>query len=250
MTFTIGYFDVEIKKIINETPDVKTFHLQKPKGFHHAPGQFCWLTIPSLRNEKDHFPRTPMAIASGINEKELVFSFRNWGFLTEKLFSLQSGDYISISEPLGTSVPLELFESRKVICIAGGTGITPVRSLIRSIKSKKKPDIYYGARSPSDILYKKELHDWESHIIVEQTNGTAEWKGPLGYVTKLLPSTLDSSDIICYICGPYPMMQNAVNVLRKIGFPDDKLYVSLEKVENNEVIGPVFPVSDPNVTLL
>ena len=220
MTLTIHYFDIVIKNIIQETPDVKTFILVKPLNFSHLPGQFCWLTLPSLRNVGDSFPRTPMAIASGIHDNELVFSFRNWGFLTEKFFKLNLGDVLSVSDPLGTAIPLQLFESRDIICIAGGTGLTPVRSLMLSLDSNHKPDLYYGAKTPSDILYREELKSWHSKVIVERSNGSDNWNGDLGYVTKLLPPNLQIKDKICYICGPYPMMQNTVNVLKQLGFPD------------------------------
>lgn len=249
VTLSIKYFDITIGNIIQETPDVKTFILEKPQGFSHLPGQFCWLTLPSLIKPGDSFPRTPMAIASGVHDNELVFSFRNWGYLTEKFFALQPGDVLSVSEPLGTAIPIDLFQTKHIICIAGGTGLTPVRSLMRSMDSNHQPELYYGAKTPSDILYKEQLLLWNSKVIVEQSNGSDDWTGDHGYVTKLLPPDLETKGNICYICGPYPMMQNAINVLKKIGFLDDQLYVSLEKMQDNEVIGPVFPVSDPNVII-
>ena len=131
MAVSLQYFDVTIEKIIIETPAIRTFVLKRPKDFTNLPGQFSWLTLPSLRIGND-FPKTPMAIGSGIDEKELFFSFRDWGYLTKKFFELQKGDKLSISQPLGSSLPLDIFKTSNILCLAGGTGIVPISSFITS----------------------------------------------------------------------------------------------------------------------
>ena len=130
MTDTNRYFDVTIEKIVDETSANKTFFLKKPVDFNNLPGQFCWLTLPEFRVQGGNFPRTPMAVGSGVSENKLIFSFRNWGFLTGKFFGLKVGDTISVSQPLGSPVPVDLFESTSSLLIAGGTGVVPVRSLM------------------------------------------------------------------------------------------------------------------------
>lgn len=248
MTLSLHYFDVSIQKVINETSGIRTFVLKKPEDFNNSPGQFSWLTLPSLRAGVE-FPKTPMAIGSGINEKELIFSFRNWGYLTAQFFELHEGDFLSISEPLGTALPMDLFETKKVLCIAGGTGIVPVRSFISSLNSNDMYKLFYGVRTPAELLYKDQLKKWNADIIVERTENDQNWNGPLGFVTKLITEDLIKTYQYCYVCGPLAMMQNAISELRKNGFDDENLYVSIEKIENNEVIGPVFPITDPNVEL-
>ena len=247
MVDTNTYFDVVIEKIVNETSANKTFILTKPANFNNLPGQFCWLTLPEFRAQSPDFPRTPMAVGSGVEEDKLIFSFRHWGFLTGKFFELKIGDTLSVSQPLGSPVPIDLFESTSSLLIAGGTGVVPIRSLIQTLNSHGNYKVLYGAKSPSELLFKDELATWNSEIIVEQADNGSDWKGPKGFVTKLLNKSLIEIYKYCYICGPFPMMQNTVAVLKKIGYSADHIYVSLEKIENNEVIGPVFPVSDPNV---
>lgn len=249
MTSTITYFDLEIKKIVQENSVIKTLVFSKPEGFNNRPGQFCWLSLPELREETKSVPRTPMAVASGMSEKDLIFSFRNWGGLTQLFFEKKVGDIISVSQPLGSSVPIDLFESNTTICIAGGTGIVPIRSLVNSIGSNNHLKILYGARTPSELLYKNEIGNWDSEIIVERPEEGGEWKGQLGFVTKLLTQSIHERYKYCYICGPYPMMKNTVSSLKNLGFAQENIYVSLEKVENNEVVGPVFPLTDHNVNL-
>lgn len=245
---SITYFDVKIEKIVEETSANKTFILSKPTNFNNLPGQFCWLTLPELRAQGEEFPRTPMAVGSGVSEDKLVFSFRNWGYLTGKFFELKVGDVLCISQPLGSPVPIKLFESESSLLIAGGTGVVPVRSLVQTLNSHGNYKVLYGAKTPSELLFKDEIPNWNSEVIVEQSDNGSEWTGPLGFVTKLLNKSLPESYKYCYICGPFPMMKNTVAALEELGYTPDHIYVSLEKIENNEVIGPVFPVSDPHVT--
>ncbi len=232
--------DLEIKSIIDEAPNVKTFVFEKPSDFTHAPGQFCWISLP------DHpkLGKSPMAIASGTKESLLKFSIRAWGDLTKKLFELDVGDVVTISSPEGTWFPTEMTEGRPLYGIAGGTGITPVRSLRYSIDLKNSEmQIFYGVRTPHDFLYKKELSQWNARLIVEKPD--ASWTSDVGLVTDLLnKDVLDVERGLCHVCGPRPMMVNVVKVLKDLGFAPDRIYVSLERMEKGKVIGPVFPVSN------
>ncbi len=248
MTDSNRYFDVTIEKIVEETSANKTFILTRPADFNNLPGQFCWLTLPHFRAQGGDFPRTPMALGSGVSEDKLIFSFRNWGFLTGKFFELKVGDTLSISQPLGSPVPIDLFESSSTLLIAGGTGLVPIRSLVQTLNSHGNYKVLYGAKTPSELLFKDELNKWNSEVIVEQADNGTDWSGPKGFVTKLLTKSLTEIYQYCYICGPFPMMKNTVAALEELGYTPDHIYVSLEKMENNEVIGPVFPVSDPTVS--
>lgn len=248
MPTPVSYFDLEIEKIVQENSVIRTIFFNKPEGFNNLPGQFSWVTVPELRQDPNNIPRTPLAIGSGMLEDHLIFSFRNWGGLTKLFFEKKEGDVLSISEPLGSHAPVDLFESNEIICIAGGTGVVPIRSLINSMKLITHPKVFYGARTPSELLYKDEISHWNSEIIVERPDDGATWEGQQGFVTKLLTQSVFDLYKYCYICGPFPMMKNAVVVLRELGYSMQNIYVSLEKVENNQVVGPVLPVSDPKVS--
>jgi len=246
-----NYYNVKIKNIIDETSDVKTFILTKPKGFKFKSGQFIWV---SLKDPGPDIPKFPMAIASGLNEQHLMFSIKSWGDPTKAIFELKKGDKVAVSDALGTYLPFNNFVGTNLYLIAGGTGITPIRSVLTSIQDEKmkklrsKTILYYGAKTPSDFLYKDEFKKWQAKTIVETKEGHDKWKGNLGFVTKLLTNEMDSVNGICFVFGPYPMMQNVVSILKSLGFTEDQIYVSIEKMIDNQVIGPIFPVSDSNVS--
>lgn len=231
-------YNLEVQEIITETPTIKSILFHRPSDFHHKPGQFSWLEIPSIPNKK-----VPMAIASGTKEKNLMFTVKKWGFLSEKLVESIKNDSILISEPLGTSIPLDLFSNSEFIfAIAGGTGITPIRSLIHSID--KRVTVFYGVRSMDDFVYKNEIENWHITKSVEINPVANDSNIKLGFVTSLLsPQTLNVSGIY-FICGPKIMMELAIQKLLEFGIPEKNIFASIEKIVNGNVVGPVLPAKD------
>ena len=238
------FHKVKIKNIKEETATVKTFILSKQKNYTFRPGQFCWLSL-----EEEGELNLPMAIASGQLEKELRITMKNWGENTQKFFNLKKGNQIFLSDAMGTYIPFNNFVGTPFYLIAGGTGIAPIRSVLNSIKNKKlksKTQLFYGVKTPDDFIYEADFEHWQIHTIVEEGDDEGN---EVGFVTKLLSSDLDTINGICFVCGPYQMLQNVISLLQELGFTKDQIYVSIEKIVDGHVIGPVFPVSDLNVTL-
>ena len=123
-----------------------------------------------------------------------------------------------------------------------------VRRLRRHLPQGPLRTPAHGAKTPGDLLYKKELSHWNPQLIVETKSEGEKWTGMTGYVIKLLTGEMDSKHGICFVCGPMEMMKNTVSILKSLGFTEGQIYVSIEKIVNNQVIGPVFPLSDENVS--
>jgi NAD(P)H-flavin reductase len=187
-----------------------------------------------------------MAIASGNLNGKLEFSIRAWGKLTNELFKKQPGEEVTIDGPYGTYFPVDqIDENTLVYLIAGGTGITPIRSLIKSI-TKGKKIVYYGAKKPAELLYREEFEEWDADVNLIVDQGDASWGGQVGLVTELLTKLKPYGYF--FVCGPNPMEQVVVDLLRENGISDNRIYVSLEKFdEHGNVVGPVLPVSDEKV---
>ena len=150
-----------------------------------------------------------------------------------------------ISEPQGTSIPLNIFSNHNTVyAIAGGTGITPVRSLIHSLD--KKIQVFYGVKTIDDFIYKNEIENWYIKKTVESNLNTTDSKIKLGYVTSLLTQEILNLLGIYFICGPKNMIDSAIQKLREIGIPEDNIYVSIEKIVDGTVIGPVLPLNAIN----
>jgi ferredoxin-NADP reductase len=119
----------------------------------------------------------------------------------------------------------------KVLLIAGGIGITPLRALIEEIPPKKDSiTLLYRARSWEDIVFRSELEQLirdrrgTIHYLVGR-RGTAELPGdPISAQTirRLVPDVI-TRDV--FICGPRAMMQRAATVLSTIGVPDQQIHL-------------------------
>jgi NAD(P)H-flavin reductase len=94
--------------------------------------------------------------------------------------------------------------------------------------------LYYGARTPADMLYRTELERWgaaadiDVALTVDRADGT--WSGPVGVVTHLFDrETWDGSGAVAFVCGPERMMQATVDSLEGRGVSRDRIFVTLER---------------------
>lgn len=204
----------------NETADVKSFLLENVLNKDPKSGQFYELSILG-------YGEVPISIAS--LENGLLFSIKRVGKVTEKMHKMVKEDKIGIRGPYGYGFPEPDTDS---ILIAGGIGLPPARSFIEHsmFKGNKNLTLLYGARSPSDIVYKKELEKWEKifnvHITVDVGDGS--WTGNVGVVTKLF-NRISSVQSKFIIIGPTIMIKFSVIELKKMGVSDDNIYLSLER---------------------
>ncbi len=225
-------YSLQIRDIVDEADNVKSFYLDKPETFLFSPGQFCWIGHPDLPNQF-----SPMAIASGTKENFLLFTIRAWGEVTQRLFALHKGDRIIVSEPQGSALPLDRVGAQSILCIAGGTGITPVRSLFHSL-SQGQVTILYGSKTYDQLLYKNQLPEWNAEIILEQDE-TGQHK--IGLVTDLIDGKKHD---LAFVVGPTPMLKAVNQKLLENGWQIDEIFLSVEKFVNDDVFGPIFPLRE------
>lgn len=236
-------FEAIIQEIKDEADGVKTFVFDKPADFNFYPGQYCWLSLPG-------FEASPMAIASGNSDDLLEFSIRAWGELTNELFDKSTGAKVNIEGPHGTYFPVQQIDnSQSLYLVGGGTGITPIRSLTKSLQKKGKKKVFYGAKTPDELLYQYEFDSWPATIKLTVDKGNESWEGNTGLVTSLLETEEFEENAFFFVCGPSAMEKAVIDYLtndRTIS--SDKIFVSLEKFDDEgNVIGPVLPVTDNQV---
>ena len=92
----------------------------------------------------------------------------------------------------------------------------------------------YGARTPEDVIYKKQVDEWrgmeqvELHQSVDKAD--AGWKYTEGVVTVLLDDVkIDTSKSVGIVCGPPIMMKFGTLKLLELGYADENIYLSMEK---------------------
>ena len=170
---------------------------------------------------------------------------RKVGDLTSKLFNMKVGDKLGVRGPFGTGFDVKKLKNKNLLFVAGGLGLPPMRSLINYVTSKdkrsnfKKITILYGCKQPCELLFDDEINNWkkiknvECKLTVDQCQDGDCWAGEVGLITTLFPKIkldkTDSKNTIAIIIGPPVMYKYVIKCLKTIGFPDENIFVSLER---------------------
>jgi sulfite reductase subunit B len=221
-----------IEHITEETPTIKTFHLRPEKPIEFKTGQFVELTVPG-RGEAPFTPSSDPFI-----KDRMELTIMNVGKVTSILHGMDSGDVLGIRGPYGKGYPIEEFYGKEIVIVGGGVGLAPLRSLLltlfNSIDKYKKISLYYGARRPEDIVYKKLLPTWRKKKNFDLTMtvdvGGNGWKGNIGLVTTILKDfNVNKKEAKVVVCGPPIMMKFTTFKLLDEGFQPENLFLSMEK---------------------
>jgi len=229
---------LKIARIFQETPDVKTFRFVNPAGgplpFEHLAGQYINLkltidgkrvnrsyTIASSPTRNHYVEISVKRAANGYGSKHLHDTWRE-------------GDLISVSAPAGKFF-FAGHEAERVVLIAGGIGITPMMSVVRSLTDRGwtgQMYLVFSVRKKEDIVFAHELADlqerWKNlHVSITLTNDPdAAWDGARGQITAELLAKLvpDLKHGPVMLCGPDPMMTGMRKLLVGVGIPDGEIH--------------------------
>ena len=263
-------YPVRIDQITTETEDrnIKTFKLvfldpEDEKKFAYHPGQFGELSIAGKGE-------IPIGIASSPTEKGfLLFTVNKTGLVTTFLHNMKEGEIMGVRGPLGNWYPLDQMEGKNIVIVAGGFAFTTLRSTIVYLldpdnrKRFKDITVVYGSRTPGMLLYKEELAAWEArddikmHITVDGTDDP-DWKYNVGFVPAITEKKAPNAEnAYALVCGPPIMIKFTQPVLEKLGFPPERIIMSLENRMKCGVgmcgrcsVGPEFVCKDGPVFTL
>lgn len=224
-----------VLRIHHEIPDTFTMELEPCDGGavpSFACGQFNMLYVYGVGEIPISISGNPALV------NPLVHTTRAVGVVSRAMRELKPGDMLGVRGPFGSSWPVELAEGKDVVVVAGGIGLAPLRSVMYTVMANRerfgRVALLYGARTPADILYRRELERWRAHfdleVFVTVDRATGAWRGSVGVVTKLIPqASFDPQNTIAFVCGPEIMMRFTAAELQKRGVAPDRLYVSMER---------------------
>jgi toluene monooxygenase electron transfer component len=212
------------------THDIKEFRFRSEQPQRFLPGQYALVYIPGVSAPRGY------SMSSIANEPQTDWDFqirkKPGGEATTALFEkVGLGDRVVIDGPYGHAY-LREDSPRDVICVAGGSGVSPMLSVARGFAAspklkQRKLHFFMGGRTPRDICGETELCElpgWgeriQFHPAISEP-GDAAWTGRSGFIHEVVKEAhaADMAQFEWYFAGPPPMVNAMAEVLIKAGVP-------------------------------
>lgn len=223
-----------VRRVVKETPDTFTLTVQPQNGggISFQPGQFSMLWVFGVGE-------LPISISGNPAEPDhLVYTIRSVGNATHALVSQKVDSSIGVRGPFGTAWPVQAARGRDLVIVAGGIGLAPLRPVIYEVLNHRQDYgrlvLLYGARSPRELLYRKELAAWarqpDTQVLVSVDYGGLSWRGHVGVVTTLFKfARLQPAKSVAMLCGPEIMMRFVLRELDGLSLARQDVYLSMER---------------------
>jgi NAD(P)H-flavin reductase len=196
------------------------------------PGQFNMVTVFGVGEIPISFSGDPR------KSDRLIHTVRSVGPVSTALTRMRPGEVIGLRGPFGSGWPIAEAAGGDILVVAGGLGLAPLRPLLYELRAERKRYgrivLLYGARSPDDMLFRRETgsllqkSNIEAHSTVDHAG--SGWTGNVGVVTTLVPKVGSISErTTAFVCGPEVMMRMTISALQARGVQDTSIYLSMER---------------------
>jgi predicted ferric reductase len=222
-----------ISEVRQERGDTSTLVMQPDghPGFRFSPGQFAWLTVWGSPFKLTGHPFS-FSSSAAVTDGRVEMTIRNLGDFTSEIHKVPVGKRVYLDGPYGAFTighPADMH-----VLIAGGIGITPMMSMIRTLADRRdtRPVVLlYGNEDWESITFREELEALRVRldltVIYVLTNPSEGWKGERGFITaevfkRHLPTPY--ADHEYFICGPNMMMDAIEKTLGEMRVPLSKYH--------------------------
>ena len=219
-----------VESVRMDLPDTKTVRLKWPDGYdvEFKTGQFITLYWPDRPDYKRAYSLSSCALDHGFFE---VTVKREGRMGTRVADWAAPGDKIMVLPPTGRFLP-ELGPDNHLICIAGGSGVTPFRAFAREATLRKlttRITVIYSVRTPRDILFREQFQElteenprFRFHVTCTRPPDDGLWVGLTGRIDAEFVKSLvlNPDTTVFYGCGPNALVEAAEKiVLHELHFP-------------------------------
>ncbi|MDQ0127161.1 3-ketosteroid 9alpha-monooxygenase subunit B [Pseudomonas lini] len=225
-----NYLALRVARVIEETADARSLVFDVPEHlsehFRYQPGQFLTLRVPF---EDGWLPRCYSLSSTPLLSEPLRVTVKrvrdgrasNW-----LCGELQAGQTLEVLPPAGVFVPRSLDDD--LLLFGGGSGVTPVLSILRSalLAGHARILLIYANRDEASVIFRDELkalasaHPQRLQIVhwLDSVQG-------IPTVEQLAEVARPFTDAQAFICGPGPFMDAAVSALKSLGLPGGRVHV-------------------------
>lgn len=221
-------YQFTVSRIVRESYNVVSVYItgKNLQNLPAKPGQFI---IVRFFNKKMWWQAHPFSLSMAPTGTELRITVKAVGDYTRTMDRITPGTKVFIDGPFGLFTDA-VRTTNKILFIAGGIGITPIRALLEQFAPARHDSILlYANKTSQDIVLKKELESIAQNTatkIIDVLSDEKKYAGEKGFVDaerikRLVPDVL-SRDV--YICGPPPMMDALIKALQSLGVPRDRIH--------------------------
>lgn len=218
-----GFYISEIKE---ENPNVTSLYIsgRNINQFKREAGQFMILRFLA---KGYWYEAHPFSLSASPEDNILRVTIKNSGDFTSKIKFLKPGTKILIDGPHGTFTKAKA-KRNKIALIAGGIGITPIRSLLGSFDKSKDIILLYGNRTIKDLVFKNEIENIakknNSKIYYLYSEEKKASKYPIIDKESIEDFIPDINERDIYICGPVPMMKSIIKYLKSRNISSNQIH--------------------------
>lgn len=228
-----------ISEVRDETPTTRTFRLVPDPNANtrEAPFFLAGQYLSVRAKPGGSYVTRPYSLSSSPLDAhrdgycEITVRKKENGFFTGHIWdSWRAGVRVETSGPAGFFTVDPIRDSKDIVALAGGCGVTPFRSMMRDLiqqRADRRFTLLYGIPAPAEIIYRDELVKLQEqsggkiavHCVCSEPD--ASWTGPTGFLTAETIRALagDPGDKSFFICGPPVMYRFLDGELEKLGVP-------------------------------
>jgi ring-1,2-phenylacetyl-CoA epoxidase subunit PaaE len=233
----LHFHPLPVRALRPDAEDALVVELEVPPALHESfrftPGQYLTLKRPGDELRRSY----SICAAPGEPLRVGVRRVPGGAFSSWLHASLRAGDLLEVMEPQGRFGAALARRPRHVLAVAGGSGITPVLSIVKALlagDAQARATLVYGNRSSATTMFKEELEDLKNRHLArlalhpvfsrEQVDtplaaGRVD-ADKLAAVLRLAPPVDEA-----FVCGPHAMNDEVEAALRGLGLPADRIHV-------------------------
>jgi ferredoxin-NADP reductase len=222
-----------IRDVVPATPRARIVRLDLgDRSFEYAPGQAVVVCAHGADKARPYSLAAAPEDARRDRALELLVGVEGDG-APGPPFTLEAGARVDVDGPVGAFTFPDSPADDRFLFIAGGTGIAPLRAMLRHALTipHRTIGLFYSARTPDDFAYEAELRAVAAagRIELRQTvtrAGAVDWSGARGRIDReALGALLHDASTLCFICGPPALVDEMPRLLAELGIAAGRIKI-------------------------